>query len=87
MRYHSWYNTDWQQIEMYAVSTAAQDIRFASFNTSFRWEKNDRILVEISRKFDPERLQQQLRFFNLHPVRHSTDSNEWFSLLLFKKAA
>lgn len=87
MRYHSWYNPDWQQIEMYAVSTSSQQIRFASFNTSFRWEKSDRILVEISRKFDPERLQQQLRFFDLHPCRHFTDANEWFSLLLFKKAA
>jgi uncharacterized SAM-dependent methyltransferase len=53
MRYHSWYNPEWQQIEMYAVSNAAQEIRFPSFNTSFRWEENDRILVEISRKFDP----------------------------------
>ena len=87
MRYHSWYNREWQQIEMYALSTAAQEIRFPSFGTSFWWEKNDRILVEISRKFDPERLQQQLRFFTLNPVRHFTDPNEWFSLLLFKKAA
>ena len=87
MRYHSWYNPEWQQIEMYAFSKTAQEIRFPSFNTSFRWEKNDRILVEISRKFDPERLQQQLRFFNLNPVQHFTDPNDWFSLLLFKKSA
>jgi uncharacterized SAM-dependent methyltransferase len=87
MRYHSWYNPEWQQIEMYAVSSAAQEIRFPSFNTSFHWPKNDRILVEISRKFDPDRLQQQLRFFNLQPVQHFTDPNDWFSLLLFKKAA
>jgi L-histidine N-alpha-methyltransferase len=86
MRYHSWYNPEWRQIEMYAVSRKTQEIRFPSFNTSFRWEKNDRILVEISRKFDPERLQQQLRFFGLHPVRHFTDPNDWFSLLLFKKS-
>jgi L-histidine Nalpha-methyltransferase len=86
MRYHSWYNPEWQQIEMYAISTVAQEIRFPSFATSFRWEKDERILVEISRKFDPERLQQQLRFFSLNPVRHFTDSNDWFSLLLFKKA-
>jgi dimethylhistidine N-methyltransferase len=85
MRYHSWYNPEWQQIEMYAVSTSAQTIQFPSFSTSFRWEKSERILVEISRKFDPERLQQQLRFFNLHPVQHFTDPNHWFSLLLFKK--
>lgn len=87
MRYHACYNPEWQQIEMYAVSNAAQEIRFSSFNTSFCWENDERILVEISRKFDPERLQQQLRFFNLNPVQHFTDPNDWFSVLLFKKSA
>jgi dimethylhistidine N-methyltransferase len=87
MRYYSWYNPEWQQIEMYAISNVAQTIRFPSFNTFFRWEENERILVEISRKFDPQRLQQQLSFFNLHSVQQFTDPNDWFSLLLFKKAA
>jgi L-histidine Nalpha-methyltransferase len=87
MRYHSWYNPYCQQIEMYAVSSGAQEIRFPSFKSSFLWDKDERILVEISRKFDPERLQQQLRFFDLHTVQHFTDSKDWFSLLLFKKTA
>ena len=87
MRYHSWYNPDWQQIEMYAVSTANQEIRFPSHDASFPWPKDDRILVEISRKFDPARLQQQLKWFGLQPVEHFTDANEWFSLLLFRKTS
>lgn len=86
MRYHSWYNSQWRQIEMYAVSTAEQTIRFPPLATSFRWEKDERILVEISRKFDPLRLQQQLGFFDLMPVGHYTDPKNWFSLLLFRKA-
>jgi len=86
MRYHSWYNPEWQQVEMYAVSTSAQEIHFPSLKSSFVWEKNDRILVEISRKFDPHRLQQQLRLFDLKPAAHFTDAKEWFSLLLLKKA-
>ncbi len=87
MRYHSHYNSAWQQIEMYAVSTASQRIRFPGFEASFAWEKDDTILVEVSRKFDPKRLQQQLKFFDLEPVAHFTDPDHWFSLLLFKKAA
>lgn len=87
MRYHSWYNSEWQQIEMYAVSAAPQRVDFASFQTSFEWPKGDRILVEISRKFDPERLQEQFRFFDLIPVKHFTDPKQWFSLLLFRKAS
>jgi dimethylhistidine N-methyltransferase len=87
MRYHSWYNPEWAQIEMYAVATTAQEIHFPSFGKSFHWHKNAKILVEISRKFDPTRLQEQLGFFDLSAVKHFTDANEWFSLLLFKKAA
>lgn len=85
MRYHSWYNPKWQQIEMYAVSTARQEIRFPSHAVSFVWEKDDWVLVEISRKFEPDRLQKQLQLFGLNPVAHFTDRKEWFSLLLFRK--
>lgn len=85
MRYHSWFNPEWQQIEMYAVSDAPQSIRFPSANAGFQWQAGEKILVEISRKFDPERLQEQLGFFGLAPVDHFTDSNQWFSVLLFRK--
>jgi dimethylhistidine N-methyltransferase len=87
MRYHSWYNPEWQRIEMYAESTARQEIIFPSYETSFVWEQGERILVEISRKFHPDRLQEQLRCFGLDPVAHFTDPQKWFSLLLFQKAA
>ena len=86
MRYHSWFNPEWRQIEMYAVATEAQEVRFPSAHTAFQWQKDEKILVEISRKFDPLRLQEQLGFFDLRPVAHYTDANEWFSVLLFKKA-
>jgi len=85
MRYHSWYNPQWQQIEMYAISTATQEILFPSRAASFVWEKDDRILVEISRKFEPVRLQKQLLFFGLKPVGHFTDPKDLFSVLLFRK--
>jgi L-histidine N-alpha-methyltransferase len=85
MRYHSWYNPEWRQIEMYAVSTGRQAIEISSRQTSFVWEKDERILVEISRKFEPERLQEHLRCFGLNAIAHFTDPKQWFSLLLFKK--
>jgi L-histidine N-alpha-methyltransferase len=87
MGYQSRYNSEWQQIEMHAVANTPQEIEFASYGSSFHWERDEKILVEISRKFDPLRLQQQLRYFNLSPVAHYTDPKEWFSLLLFKKAS
>jgi dimethylhistidine N-methyltransferase len=85
MRYESGYNRDWQQIEMYAVANERHEIRFPELDSAFHWHKDEKILVEISRKFDPQRLQEQLRFFGLAPVRHFTDANEWFSVLLFRK--
>jgi dimethylhistidine N-methyltransferase len=86
MRYYSWYNPQWAQIEMYAVATATAEISFSAYGASFLWPKDEPILVEISRKFAPARLQQQLKFFGLSPVAHYTDDNDWFSLLLFKKS-
>ena len=87
MRYHSWYNPEWAQIEMYAIATAPQEICFAKFDASFHWPKDQRILVEISRKFEPARLQRQLTFFGLSPVDQYTDAKDWYSLLLFKKSS
>ena len=86
MRYHSWFNPEWRQIEMYPVATETHEVRFPTVDTAFQWQKDEKLLVEISRKFDPVRLQEQLRFFDLRPVEHYTDANEWFSVLLFKKA-
>jgi L-histidine N-alpha-methyltransferase len=86
MHYYSRYNPDWQQIEMYSIATAPQQIRFPTYGASFVWAEGEKILVEISRKFEPTRLQQQLRYFGLLPVAHYSDPKKWFSLLLFRKA-
>jgi L-histidine N-alpha-methyltransferase len=85
MRYHSWFNPEWQQIEMYAVANEDQTIRFPSANAAFTWNRQERILVEISRKFEPHRLQEQLGFIGLRPVAHYSDPQEWFSVLLLRK--
>lgn len=85
MRYHSWFNPEWQQIEMYAVATEPQLIRFPTLDSAFQWQKDEKILVEISRKFDAERLREQMRFFGLMPVDHFTDAKQWYSVLLFRK--
>ena len=87
MRYHSWFNPEWSQIEMYASAKETQEIRFPSFGSAFTWRQEENILVEISRKFEPDRLQEQFRFFDLQAIEHFTDPQKWFSLLLFKKAA
>lgn len=85
MRYQARFNSEWQQIEMYAIAAQRHIVSFPTVETSFEWQKDEKILVEISRKFDPQRLQEQLGFFDLVPIEHFTDANEWFSVLLFRK--
>ncbi len=85
MRYHSWFNPEWQQIEMYGVAKENQSIRFANAGAAFDWRRDERIMVEISRKFEPDRLQQQLAFLGLQSVAHYTDPKEWYSVFLLRK--
>lgn len=85
MSYRAHFNLEWQQVEMYAVAATSHKVHFPTVETSFVWHKDEKILVEISRKFDPLRLEEQLQFFDLAPVHHFTDSNRWFSVLLLKK--
>jgi L-histidine Nalpha-methyltransferase len=70
---------------MYAIAAQRHRVSFPTVETSLDWQQGEKILVEISRKFDPQRLQEQLRFFDLLPIEHFTDPNESFSVLLFRK--
>lgn len=85
IRYEGHYNPFMQRMEMYAVPTCDQPIRLNHEGASFTWKEDEPILVEISRKFDPDRLEDQLRFFGLEPVAQFADADRWFSLLLLKK--
>jgi len=85
MRYHAPYNELEHQVEMYALATERQDIIFPSDALSFTWEKDEAILVETSRKFDPLALGTELSELGLTPIAHHTDAKDWFSLLLFRK--
>ena len=85
IRYHSLYDPEWRQVEMYGVSTTRQVIEVPSHRSRWVWEEGEKILVEISRKFDREQLEQQLQYLGFESVAVFTDPQEWFSLLLFKK--
>ena len=87
MRYHSCYNLQWQQMEMYVVSTSDQKIDLALLESGFVWKEGEQILVEISRKFEPHQLQQQFKFFGLESIAHFNDPQKWFSLLLFRRCS
>lgn len=84
IRYHSVYDPEWRQMEMYGVSTARQVIEVPSRQSQWVWEEGESILVEISRKFDSEQLEQQLQHLGFESVARFTDPKKWFALLLFR---
>jgi dimethylhistidine N-methyltransferase len=85
IRYECVYDPEWRQMEMYGVSTARQVIEVPSHQSQWVWEEGESILVEISRKFDSEQLEQQLQHLGFESVARFTDPQKWFSLLLFRK--
>ena len=87
MRYDFCYNLQWQQMEMYAVSTSDQKIDLPPLESGFLWKEGEKILVEISRKFEPHQLEQQLEYFGLESIAHCNDPQQWFSLLLFRRCS
>lgn len=78
------FNRDWQQMEMY-VRARFDHKAFLPFpGQEITWKKGERLLVEVSRKFDPDRLAVQLAAYGLRQCGHFSDPREWFSLLLLK---
>ncbi|MEE8348487.1 MAG: L-histidine N(alpha)-methyltransferase [Acidobacteriota bacterium] len=85
IRYQSFYDPEWRQVEMYGVSTVRQVIEIPAHQSRWVWEEGQKILVEVSRKFDAAQLEQQLQYLGFEPVVRFDDPRKWFSLLLFKK--
>lgn len=84
--YRSGYNRRREQVEMYGVSKETHRVDFPRPGAAFTWKRDERILVETSRKFDPDDLVTQLRCFELENLGHWTDPDRWFSLLLFRRS-
>lgn len=79
------YNTIENQIEMYLISQTDQKVRLESLDLSISLEKGEKILTEISRKFNLSQVQQQLNSLALTPIQIFTDPQQWFALILCKK--
>ncbi|MDJ0659410.1 MAG: L-histidine N(alpha)-methyltransferase [Crocosphaera sp.] len=76
------YNEKTQQIEMYLISQKPQEITLKSLEFKVKLKEGEKILTEISRKFDVEKTQHHLASTQLNPVKVFTDKNNWFALIL-----
>ena len=79
------YNENEQQIEMYLVSLCNQTVHFSKLNESIHFEKDEKILTEISRKYTKASIQQLLEKSGLVEEIHLEPDNEYFSLVLAKR--
>lgn len=82
----AYYNKKKAQIEMYLKSLKAQSVRLSALDFAASFERNELILSEISRKFDLNEISQLLTNHRLPIIKTFTDKNQWFSLLLCRRA-
>ena len=78
------YNQIENQIEMYLNCHKSHVVTLGKLDLTVSFKAGERILTEISRKFDLETMQQNLHKKCLTPIQVYTDPKEWFSLLLCK---
>lgn len=76
------YNQVENQIEMYLISQQEQTITLSSLDLTIKLAKSEKILTEISRKFNLEQMKSYLGDRNLNLIQTYTDPQEWFGLLL-----
>lgn len=79
------YNEGDRQIEMYIESLSDQTVTLAALDLTVSFAQGERLLSEISRKFDPPQLTQELAEFALEVTHLFTDDRHQFALLLCQK--
>lgn len=79
------YNNRDRQIEMYIESLVEQTVTLEALDLTVEFAQDEKLLSEISRKFDPQTLAQELLKFGLKVTNTFTDEQQWFALLLCQK--
>lgn len=81
-RHHAPFNESQARIEMYLVSRRNQSVNLRGIDVTLDFSTGDRILTELSHKFEVGTLQTLLGNAGFEPVAHYQPDNGWFSLLL-----
>lgn len=76
------YNQTEHQIEMYLISQRQQTVSLSGLDLTINLEPGEKILTEISRKFNLAQMEQYLGDRNLNLIKTYTDPQQWFGLLL-----
>ncbi len=84
-RHDAHFNADLSQIEMHLVSQVSQDVTLKKLDLSVHFDSGERLLTEISRKFKPMAIANDLSRHGLTPQQTWTDSQQWFGLILCQR--
>lgn len=79
------YNSQAEQIEMYLISLESQQITLNALDFSCEFQAGELLHTEISRKFNLDHIQAQLRAHLLEPVGAWTDEQNWFAVVLAQR--
>ena len=79
------YNERDRQIEMYIESLRDQTVTLKALDLTLQFAEGERLLSEISRKFDLDVLSQELLEHGLRVKQTFTDEKQWFGLLLCER--
>ncbi|MGV2827367.1 L-histidine N(alpha)-methyltransferase [Myxosarcina sp. GI1(2024)] len=79
------YNNVEKQMEMYLISQKAHAVNLKALDLKIEFARGEKILTEISRKFDLEQMSAYLTQKNLQIIKNYTDSQQWFGLILCQK--
>lgn len=78
------YNSAEHQIEMYLTSQHEQSVVLKDIGLNIEIKQSEKILTEISRKFNLEVMQEYLSNFNFNTIQAYTDTQQKFGLMLLK---
>lgn len=76
------YNFEKHQIEMYLQATESHKVRLNKLNLEISFDEGEKILTEISRKFNLQNMITLLAKYDLNTVKFWTDKDNWFALIL-----
>jgi len=86
IEYEAAYRPDWQRVEIFARMTRRQQLHLAPLEgRTITLEAGDRVMTEISRKFELPELCAYLSFFGMETVHTFTDSQRWYALVLLRR--
>lgn len=76
------YNEQEKQIEMYLISRQLQMVKLQELGLTLQFQTGELIRTEISRKFVPQELCQELQGIGLSTIKVFTDPRHWYALIL-----